>query len=89
MNSVPPSSETESRLRPALREWGLELEHASFVHVAYNAVLNAAAGDNIHDLLADLEKEVKAARDGGVIGSGANDHRRALRKFLELDGGEA
>ncbi len=57
------------------------------VHVAYNAVLNAAAGDNVHDLLAELEKEVKAARDGGVIGSGANDHRRALKKFRELEGG--
>lgn len=51
------------------------------LHVAYQAVLDAGPEDNLHDLLASLEKEAKAARDGGLIGSGANDHRRALKKL--------
>ena len=54
------------------------------VHVAYQAVNSAALTDNLHDLLKDLEKAAKEARDGGVIGSGANDHRRALKAYEEL-----
>jgi hypothetical protein len=54
------------------------------VHVAYQAVVNAEAEDNLHDLLKVLEKAVKEARDGGIIGSGANDHRRALDSYLAL-----
>ena len=56
------------------------------VHIAYNEVMDPGPTDNLHDLLAELEKQVKAARDGGIIGSGANDHRRALKKYLELGG---
>jgi len=54
------------------------------VHVAYQAVTNAGPEDNLHDLLRDLEKAAKEARDGGIVGSGANDHRRALNNYLEL-----
>ena len=54
------------------------------VHVAYEAVTQAGAEDNLHDLLKALEKAAKEARDGGIVGSGANDHRRALKKYLEL-----
>jgi len=54
------------------------------VHVAYQAVNSAGAEDNLHDLLKTLEKAAKEARDGGVIGSGANDHRRALKRYQEL-----
>jgi Skp family chaperone for outer membrane proteins len=45
-----------------------------------------AAGpeDDLHELLADLESTVKEVRDGGVVGSGANGHRRARKKYLEL-----
>jgi len=54
------------------------------VLMAYEAVTQATAEDNLHDLLKDLEKAAKEARDGGIIGSGANDHRRALKKYLDL-----
>ena len=48
-----------------------------------------AAGpeDDLHDLLADLESTVKEVRDGGVVGSGANGHRRALKRYLEIKKG--
>lgn len=68
----------------------LEAEHREVmeslgnVFIAFEAVKAAVPTDNIHDLLADLEKEVKAARDGGFVGSGANDHRRALKRYLDL-----
>ncbi len=43
--------------------------------------------DRIHtafdDRLKDLEKIVKEVRDGGVVGSGANGHRRALKEYEE------
>ena len=54
------------------------------LRVAIDAVNQATAEDNLHDLLKTLEKEAKSARDGGMIGSGANDHRRALKKYIEL-----
>ena len=45
-----------------------------------------AAGpeDDLHGLLADLESTVKEVRDGGVVGSGSNGHRRALKDYLDL-----
>ncbi len=70
----------------------LEAEHAEVmeslgeVWVAVEAVRNSEPTDNVHDLLKALEDATKEARDGGIIGSGANDHRRALKKFLELTG---
>jgi len=54
------------------------------LHNAYQAVNAAGPEDNIHDLLKTLEKAAKDARDGGILGSGVNDHRRALKKFIEL-----
>jgi hypothetical protein len=57
------------------------------IHEALDKVEAAGPEDNVHDLLADLESVVKEARDGGVVGSGANGHRRALKEYLELKNG--
>lgn len=57
------------------------------VHVAYEAVMAAGPEDDLHELLKTLEKEVKEARDGGLLKSGANDHRRALERWRELNPG--
>lgn len=67
----------------------LDKEFAQFreslgeVHVAFDAVLAAGPEDDVHDLLKTLEKAVGEARDGGLVGSGANGHRRALEKFKD------
>ncbi len=66
------------------KEFHEVMESLGDVHVAYQAVNAAGPEDNMHDLLKVLEKAAKEARDGGVIGSGANDHRRALKNYLEL-----
>jgi Skp family chaperone for outer membrane proteins len=54
------------------------------LHLAYQAVTQATVEDDMHGLLKNLQKAAKEARDGGLIGSGANAHRRALKKFIEL-----
>lgn len=58
------------------------------VWVSIEAVRNSEPTDNLHDLLADLEKAVQNARDGGLLGSGANSHRRALDDWRKLTGAE-
>ncbi len=60
------------------------MESMGDLWVAVEAVRAAVPTDNLHDLLHEVEKAAKAVRDGGVIGSGSNDHRRALRKYLDL-----
>jgi len=47
-------------------------------------VISAGPEDDVYERLKDLEKVVKEVRDGGVVGSGANGHRRALEEYQEL-----
>ncbi|HEV7762848.1 MAG TPA: hypothetical protein VGO78_27750 [Acidimicrobiales bacterium] len=65
-------------------EFGQVRRKIEKIHKALDKVEAAGPEDDIHDLLADLEKTVKEVRDGGVVGSGANGHRRALKDYLEL-----
>lgn len=58
------------------------------IHKALDKVEKAGPEEDLHDLLKDLEKTVKEVRDGGVVGSGANGHRRALKEYLELKQGK-
>jgi hypothetical protein len=54
------------------------------IHAALDKLEAAGPEDDLHGLLADLESTVKEIRDGGVVGSGANGHRRALKQYLDL-----
>lgn len=65
-------------------EFGQVRRKLEKIHKALDKVEAAGPEDDLHDLLADLESTVKEARDGGVVGSGANGHRRALKSYLEL-----
>ncbi|MDH4146215.1 MAG: hypothetical protein OEY23_13720 [Acidimicrobiia bacterium] len=56
------------------------------IHVAFDAVLRAGPEDDLSGLLEALEDKVHAARTGGVLGSGANGHKRALAALRELQG---
>lgn len=53
------------------------------IHTAFDRVITAGPEDDVHDRLLHLEKVVKEVRDGGVVGSGANGHRRALKEYQE------
>ena len=65
-------------------EFGQVRRHLQKIHDALDKVEKAGPEDDLHGLLKDLEKTVKETRDGGLIGSGANGHRRALKKYREL-----
>ena len=69
-------------------EYGQVRRHLDKIHKALDAVEKAGPEDDLHGLLNDLEETVKEARDGGVVGSGANGHRRALKEYQELKQGK-
>jgi hypothetical protein len=50
-------------------------------------VERAGPEDEVFDLLAKLEDEVREARTGGMIGGGAKGHRKALDAYRKLRGG--
>ncbi len=68
-------------------EFGQVRRHLATIHESLDKVEKAGPEDDLHGLLNDLEKTVKEARDGGVVGSGANGHRRALKEYQELKEG--
>jgi hypothetical protein len=68
-------------------EFGQVRRHLDKIHEALDEVEAAGPEDDLHGLLADLESRVKEVRDGGVIGSGANGHRRALKEYLDIKNG--
>jgi hypothetical protein len=65
-------------------EFGQVRRKLDKIHKALDKVEAAGPEDDIHGLLAELESTVKEVRDGGVVGSGANGHRRARKEYLEL-----
>lgn len=68
-------------------EYGQVRRHLQKIHDALDKVEKAGPEADLHGLLKDLEKTVKEVRDGGVVGSGSNGHRRALKNYLEIKDG--
>ena len=68
-------------------EFGQVRRKLDKIHAALAKVEAAGPEDDLHGLLGDLESTVKEARDGGVVGSGANGHRRARKDYLALKDG--
>ena len=64
-------------------EYGQVRRHLGKVHAALDRVDAAGPEDDIFELLKDLEDVVKEVRNGGVVGSGAKGHRRALENYRE------
>ena len=69
-------------------EYGQVRRHLQKIHDALDKVEKAGPEDDVYGLLDDLEKTVKETRDGGLVGSGANGHRRALKEYRELKDGK-
>ncbi len=67
-------------------EFGQVRRHLDKIHDALNRVESAGPEDDLYDLLGKLEERVKEVRTGGLIGSGAHGHRRALDDYKKLKG---
>ena len=62
-------------------EYGQVRRHLDRIHAALDRVDAAGPEDDLSELLKDLEDVVKEVRTGGVVGSGAKGHRRALENY--------
>lgn len=62
-------------------EYGQVRRHLDKVHAALDRVDAAGPEDDLYDLLKDLEDVVKEVRNGGLVGSGAKGHKRALDDY--------
>jgi hypothetical protein len=64
-------------------EFGQVRRHLQKVHAALDRVDAAGPEDDLYALLKDLEDAVKEVRTGGIVGSGAKGHRKALEDYRE------
>ncbi len=64
-------------------EYGQVRRHLDRIHAALDRVDAAGPEDDVYELLKDLEDVVKEVRTGGVVGSGAQGHRRALENYRD------
>jgi hypothetical protein len=64
-------------------EYGQVRRHLDKIHAALDRVDAAGPEDDLYDLLKDLEDVVKEVRNGGVVGSGARGHKRALDNYRD------
>jgi len=78
------NEELEAARAKVDKEYKKVAESIAEVHVAFHDVKNAGPDDDIYGLLETLEKTAHKARTGGVLGSGAKSHRKALEEYREL-----
>ena len=64
-------------------EYGQVRRNLDKVHAALDRVDAGGPEDDLFALLQDPEDVVKEVRNGGVVGSGAKGHRRALENYWE------
>lgn len=62
-------------------EYGQVRRHLDRIHSAMDRVDAAGPEDDLYELLKDMEDVVKEVRTGGVVGSGAKGHKRALEDY--------
>ena len=67
-------------------EYGQVRRHLDKIRDALEDVEKAGPEDDLEGLLGQLEDRVKEVRTGGVIGSGAHGHHRALEDYRKLKG---
>jgi hypothetical protein len=69
-------------------EYGQVRRHFDKIHKALDDLEKAGPEDDLHGLLEKLEDQVKEVRTGGLMGHGANGHKRARNEYLELKKGK-
>ena len=62
-------------------EYGQVRRHLDKIHKALDKVDRAGPEDDLYEALEELEDVVKEVRTGGLVGSGAKGHRRALDDY--------
>lgn len=78
------SDERAKALEKVTKEFKKVSESIAEIHVAFHAVKDAGPTDDLYGLLDELEDSVKKARTGGLMGSGAKGHRKALEEYRAL-----
>lgn len=64
-------------------EYGQVRRHLGRIHSALDRLDAAGPEDDLYELLKDLEDMVKEVRTGGIVGTGARGHRKALEQYRE------
>lgn len=64
-------------------EYGQVRRHLDRIHAAMDRIDASGPEDDIYELLKDLEDMVKEVRTGGVVGSGAKGHKKALENYRQ------
>ena len=64
-------------------EYGQVRRHLDKIHAAMDRVDAAGPEDELYERLKDLEDVVKEVRTGGVVGTGARGHKKALENYRE------
>ena len=68
-------------------EYGQVRRRLDTIHEALDKVEEAGPEEDLYDLLGNLEDAVKEVRTGGLVGSGAKGHKRALDEYRQLKSG--
>ena len=80
-------TKTLDELRQELdKEFQQVRKHLTKIHEALDKLEKAGPEDDVSGLLKKLEDEVKDVRTGGVLGSGAHGHEKALENYQEAKG---
>jgi hypothetical protein len=80
-------TKTLDELRQELdKEFQQVRKHLSKIHEALDKLEKAGPEDDVSGLLKKLEDEVKDVRTGGLLGSGAHGHEKALKNYQEAKG---
>lgn len=66
------------------KEFGKLQKELTAVRSAYHDLTTAGPFDDVYVLLEELESASKKVRSGGLFGSGAKGHRKALEEYLAL-----
>ena len=64
-------------------EYGQVRRHLDRIHAAMDRVDAGGPEDDMYELLKDLEDAVKEVRTGGVVGTGARGHKKALENYRD------
>jgi hypothetical protein len=67
-------------------EYGQVRRHLDKIREALEDVEKAGPEDDLSKLLEKLEERVHEVRTGGLVGSGAHGHHRALEDYRQLKG---